>query len=86
MLDYRRNTYRTGLYLMLCKWTVYADMCGGLAMKYFELIGRRQRFMVLSYYAPLWGVPCVNGITPDGKYRTSARLEDIICVDGQEDW
>jgi len=46
--------------------------------KYFRLIGRNMKFKVVKEYLAAGFIPSVMGITIDGKFKTLARIEDIL--------
>lgn len=45
----------------------------------FRLIGRTLNFNATSFYTII-GIACVEGVSIDGKYRTRARIEDVIFL------
>lgn len=49
-------------------------------MTYFRLIGQTTIFRVVRRYIALGDVPCVVGITLNGKRQTHARIADILAM------
>lgn len=44
----------------------------------FRLTGRATVFRAVKFYTMLGDVPCVKGVTLDGKYQTDARIADVV--------
>lgn len=48
--------------------------------KKFRLIGRTTEFTAVKFYKAAKFIPCVKGITADGKFQTCARIADVIWL------
>jgi hypothetical protein len=46
----------------------------------FRLIGRTNEFRVVKFYKAAKVIPCVYGVTLDGKFQTSARVADVLWL------
>jgi hypothetical protein len=55
-------------------------------MQAFELIGRRQIFLVAGRYMAAGFIDTVIGHTIDGRWKTHARTVDVIDITNQIVW
>lgn len=54
---------------------------GKLIGRKFRLIGRVNVFIVIANAVTCTGSPCVIGHTLNGRFQTTARIDDIIFLD-----
>lgn len=48
----------------------------------FRLLGRALDFRTVRRF-DYFGIPCVYGITLDGKWQTTARVADVVFSDSR---